>query len=251
MDYSSTKDIIQATELLNESDAAWVDNNISVLQDNWAKKQMWRTETEMRVSVLNDSKFPTVASKYWQAVREQSVFYENLVQLSFDYRRNKIKIEKIQRKIDNCTDDLKLQSLAVDLEEAQFRQLGMKQAADDRMREIKLWAQIMDECLEADPNFDSENVDTHQFVSYMWRWHHQLQALGHSESSVSEVANLTGQYATALAAAARRKIELPLPIQQDAKRLGVPVYTQEALEDKTQNLSNVSFNLNGVKVQAS
>ena len=49
------------------------------LQDTWIKNQMFRTETEMRVSVLNDLKHPTVAAKYWQAVREQNVMFEQLI----------------------------------------------------------------------------------------------------------------------------------------------------------------------------
>jgi hypothetical protein len=49
------------------------------LQDTWVKKQMFRTETEMRISVLNDLKHPTPAAKYWQAVREQNVFFEQMV----------------------------------------------------------------------------------------------------------------------------------------------------------------------------
>jgi hypothetical protein len=47
------------------------------LEDTWEKKQIFRTETEMRISVLNDAKFPTRAAKYWQAVREQNAFFEN------------------------------------------------------------------------------------------------------------------------------------------------------------------------------
>ena len=57
------------------------------LKDTWDKKQMFRTETEMRISVLNDLKHPTPAAKYWQAVREQNVFFEQMVFLSFDYNK--------------------------------------------------------------------------------------------------------------------------------------------------------------------
>ena len=48
------------------------------LKDTWHKKQVFRTETEMRMSVLQDAKYPTKAAKYWQCVREQNVFFENL-----------------------------------------------------------------------------------------------------------------------------------------------------------------------------
>ena len=33
------------------------------------------------MSVLQDAKYPTKASKYWQCVREQNVFLENLMSL--------------------------------------------------------------------------------------------------------------------------------------------------------------------------
>ena len=64
------------------------------LRDTWTKKQVFRTETEMRMSVLQDAKYPTKASKYWQCVREQNVFLENLMSLSFDARRNEVKLKK-------------------------------------------------------------------------------------------------------------------------------------------------------------
>ena len=70
------------------------------LRDTWTKKQMFRTETEMQFSVLNDAKYPTKAAKYWQCVREQNVFLENLMSLSFDYRRAEVKIKRLQEKLD-------------------------------------------------------------------------------------------------------------------------------------------------------
>ena len=51
------------------------------------------------MSVLQDAKYPTKASKYWQCVREQNVFLENLMSLSFDARRNEVKLKKIKTKI--------------------------------------------------------------------------------------------------------------------------------------------------------
>jgi len=51
----------------------------------------------MRFSVLNDMKYPTPASKYWQCVREQNVYLENLMTLSFEYRRNEVKIKNYKK----------------------------------------------------------------------------------------------------------------------------------------------------------
>ena len=38
----------------------------------------------------------------------------------------------------------------------------MELTAKDRMRELRLWSQLKDELVKQDPNFDKENVDTHQ-----------------------------------------------------------------------------------------
>ena len=70
------------------------------LQAYYNKKQVFRTKTEMEISVLNDLKFPTPDSKYWQAIREQSVMYSELIKLSFDYKRNVIEIKKLDLAIE-------------------------------------------------------------------------------------------------------------------------------------------------------
>jgi hypothetical protein len=70
---------------------------------------MFRTETEMRFSVLSDNKYPTKAAKYWQSVREQNTHFENLVHLSFDARKNEVEIKKLQRDIKKEKDELEVE----------------------------------------------------------------------------------------------------------------------------------------------
>jgi len=130
------------------------------LKETWTKKQVFRTETEMRVAVIDDGRYPTKASKYWQAVREQSVFLENLMSLSFDYRRNEVKLKQIQKKLDKVDDELKKELLQIDLDEKVYAKANMELVAKDRMREIKLWSQIKVEL--DDGTFDNKNVNTHQ-----------------------------------------------------------------------------------------
>ena len=47
---------------------------------------------------LQDNRYPTKAAKYWQCVREQSSYLDNLMTLSFDYRRNEAKIKWLEKK---------------------------------------------------------------------------------------------------------------------------------------------------------
>ena len=106
------------------------------LEDTRNKAQIYRTETEMRYSVLNDGRFPTKASKYWQAIREQNVFYENLQQESYVYRRMLVEIKKIEEAIAKETDELELELLEIDLEEKIWQKNNIARKATYRVREI-------------------------------------------------------------------------------------------------------------------
>ena len=130
MDYNETHEIIKATHVLDNEDAQFIASSIELIQANWEKRQLWRTETEMRISVLNDTKFPTPASKYWQCVREQAVFYENLIAESWKFRRNEIQIKRIERSLEEekakpDPDELTIAELEIDLEEAILKKLDV------------------------------------------------------------------------------------------------------------------------------
>lgn len=186
---------IKDCDFLPEADWTKLSEMSVELQENFEKRQMWRTETEMRISVLNDVKFPTSASKYWQAVREQGVFFENLVMLSFDYRRNNVEIKKLQKKIEAEKDELEKESLNIDLEEAMFKKKNMEVASKDRMRELKLWSKIKKELDKG--QFDTKNVNSHQLVSYTQRFINEMLVMGQN-GSPSERRNLSGQVQTAI-----------------------------------------------------
>ena len=160
------------------------------LRDTWTKKQMFRTETEMQFSVLNDAKYPTKAAKYWQCVREQNVFLENLMSLSFDYRRTEVKIKRLQEKLDKETDLLKKELLQIDIDEKIYNKASMQLVARDRMREIKLWSKFKKRF--DDGSFDTKDVNTHQLNSYHLTMKNKAETLT-SGSSQPEVFNVLGQ----------------------------------------------------------
>ena len=160
------------------------------LRDTWTKKQMFRTETEMQFSVLNDAKYPTKAAKYWQCVREQNVFLENLMSLSFDYRRAEVKIKRLQEKLDKEEDSLKKELLQIDIDEKTYSKASMQLVARDRMREIKLWSKFKKKF--DDGSFDTKNVNTHQLNSYHLTMKNKAETLT-SGSSQPEVFNVLGQ----------------------------------------------------------
>ena len=160
------------------------------LRDTWTKKQVFRTETEMRMSVLQDMKYPTKAAKYWQCVREQNVFLENLMSLSFDYRRNDAKIKWLEKKLKKETDEYKKECYEIDLDEKRYNKASMQLVARDRMREIKLWSKFKNKF--DDGSFDTKNVNTHQLHSYHLTMKNKAETLTEG-SSQPEVFNVLGQ----------------------------------------------------------
>jgi hypothetical protein len=181
------------TNILDKDDVKEFKKLIPELQDTWHKKQMFRTETEMRFSVLSDNKYPTKAAKYWQSVREQNTHFENLVHLSFDARKNEVEIKKLQRDIKNEKDELEIELKQIELEEKLYAKASMELVAKHRMREVATWSKLKKEF--DDNNFDKQDVNTHQAHSYMLRLQHQKNTITPGTSQ-PEVFNVLGQLET-------------------------------------------------------
>ena len=184
------KEAPNLNNLLDPEDVSKFKELTGELRDTWTKKQMFRTQTEMEFSVLNDAKYPTKAAKYWQCVREQNVFLENLMSLSFDYRRNEVKIKRLEKKLAEETDELKIELAQIDLDEKRYAKASMQLTARDRMREIKLWSMYKKKY--DDGSFDTKDVNTHQLHSYHLTMKNKAETLT-SGSSQPEVFNVLGQ----------------------------------------------------------
>ena len=184
------KEAPSLNNLLDPEDVKEFKAMTAELRDTWTKKQVFRTETEMRMSVLQDMKYPTKAAKYWQCVREQNVFLENLMSLSFDCRRSEAKVKWLEKKIETEQDEYKLEKYKIDLDEARYGLANMQLVARDRMREIKLWSTLKKEF--DDGSFDTKDVNRHQLDSYHMIMKNKAETLT-SGSSQPEVFNVLGQ----------------------------------------------------------
>ena len=191
-----TEDLREIVNVLNEEDANTILSLKDELVDNWHKKQIFRTETEMRVSVLNDAKHPTNASKYWQSVREMSAHFDALMNLSFDLRKNTV--EKLRYDIqmeellaDPNANRFNIMELEIDIDRNLYDRSCMLQVAKDRVRELSLWSTIKKEL--DDNSFDAENVNTHQAESLHRYFENRVKSLNDS-SAPGEIINAMGPY---------------------------------------------------------
>jgi len=184
------KEIPNLNNLLSPEEVSDFKAMTEELRDTWTKKQMFRTETEARFSVLQDNRYPTRGAKYWQCVREQSSYLDNLMALSFDYRRNDAKIKYLEKKIDNETDEYKLTKYEIDLDECRFGKASMEKTAKHRMREIKMWSKLKGEF--NDGSFNDKDVNEHQLESYRLMYQGKAKNLTQNTPE-AEVFNIVGQ----------------------------------------------------------
>lgn len=184
--------IILGSEILTDKDLAILEPLKDELKETFIKVQGFRTRTEMEISVLNDVKHPTPESKYWQSVREQSVMFENLVFLSYDYRKNLIKIKIIQKDIDKEEDELQKELKQIELEKKMFILKTQEKTAKERIREIKAWSEIKEREAKSMSKESLKDVDNHQLITYTKRWIKQNIIMADS-GSPSERHNLLGQ----------------------------------------------------------
>ena len=224
--------IIKSTAILTPQDFEALSAVSEELKDTLQKRQVFRTETEMEVSVLNDIKHPTKASKYWQAVREQAVMFENLVTSSFDHRRNEVQIKRLNKKLEEATDEFDREEIQIDLDECMFKKTNLELAAKDRIREIQLWSKIKTEL--DDGTFDTKDVNSHQLVSYAQRF--ILQASNAPrDMPVAEANNLKGQLISAV-----KEVEARGLLDQVLSGLPAPIVQQVLIDSGTLRLEQQS-----------
>ena len=190
-------EIIKSSDILTELDLSRLNPLKQELVENFKKSQVFRTRTEMEVSVLNDLKFPSPASKYWQSVREQNVMFTELANLSYEYRKKLVEIKILKRDIEIETDELQKELKEIELEKEGFALIQMEKVAQDRIREIEQWSDIKEREAKQMTVEQLEDVDNHQLVSYTQRWIRQAIAMGNN-GSPAERQNLLGQLESGL-----------------------------------------------------
>lgn len=197
--------IIQNSDILTQEDFDILIPLTGELQESFKKSQVFRTRTEMEVSVLNDVKFPTHASKYWQSVREQNVMFSELVMLSYEYRKNMVEIKKLERDLNGIEDLLDKELSKIEIEKKMFISKNQERTAKDRIRELKDWSEIKEREAKKMTEDELEAVDKHQLISYTKRFINQKMISGNS-GSPAEKQNLDGQLISAVRECKKRNV---------------------------------------------
>lgn len=178
----------------------------------FANSQIFRTDTEARMSVLNDIKFPTPASKYYQSLREMNVHQCELANLIYDYQDKEQDIEILETDIAELEEELskttlpylkkrlqaKIKKAEISIKKEQFALTIMDRTVEGRKQEIQQWDKILK---ELEPELKKQNIplddpDAHQKISYFIRHIRQAKNANPQTMGVSEANNLIGQVIT-------------------------------------------------------
>lgn len=182
--------IIKESNILSVEDNSKLMDLISNIEESFATAQVFRTDTEMRVSVLNDLKHPTYDSKYWQAVREQDVHATELASLSYEYRKKDVEIRKLQKQLQSEEDELERELLQIEIEQTKFHKSLMERQAHHRVREVAAWAQIKEE-LKPLMKHGTEDVNQHQLESMSIRFTNEAK-LVNNHTPPADARNILG-----------------------------------------------------------
>ena len=212
--------VITNTPLFNEEEKQEFREFSENMEKAFQNSQVFRTDTEIRISVLNDIKFPTEASKYYQALREMNGHQCELVGLLYDYDLKKEDLNILQAEKLELEHQLKQAETQkspsyeimkvttnrnkkdIQIRQETFNLKSIKRVADGRKEEIRNWNKILNELepILLKLNIPTDNVDAHQKISYCIRFIRQtMNAMAtNANMSGSEINNLLGQLQTNL-----------------------------------------------------
>jgi len=184
--------VFQGLNLIKPNDLDYLQENASDFQERFVTRSFFRSEFEMRYGVLSDAEHPTIDSKYWQAIGEQSVHVQELTTLGYGYKKQladieykKVQIDELQYKLDYNdykTDferrkiEARLKKKQVELQEQQFGLVLQRKTARERMKEIRNWTGIIAE-LKPLCKFGTEDWEAHHPERYIKRYGQRLQNL--------------------------------------------------------------------------
>lgn len=183
------------SNLINEKQIQKLSIHSKTLSHVYLHKQIFRTKTEMEMSVLNDVKFPTMSSKYWQACRELDGMFKELISTSIAFEENQAKLELSIIELNDIPEGKRKNSLVkiqnCKIKRIEFELIEQKLYANDRIREIDEWCKIMKKCTKNDPSINIFDPDEHQSNSYQKRFEEEIAiALQSNDKSLFKSASM-------------------------------------------------------------
>lgn len=168
---------IQDVDVLQERDLDFIKSVGGEIERCNNVSHKWRSKFIIKNAVLSDDNYPLKSSKYWQCVREELVFFNQLLDHSIDYERNRLEKKKLQLRIDKLSNDqmgmVDKELLQLEILEKDIKMVQIKRDAKERIREIRIWESVKDEL--NDGSFDINDPETDQEKHWVTRWSNDVK----------------------------------------------------------------------------
>ena len=183
--------IIDESKMLASKEIQSLSSVAKSIDEGFARRQRFRPKFLMETSVLNNMKFPTPDSKFWQCNVERDTHFRNLVMLSFDYREKLADIKILEEELIVCESVGLQMKKQVQLERENAALLYMRREAQERVREVMGWSEIMDE-LEPQLKYDPNDVEAHMPEAFAIRFARETEVmkLTEGQSDMSGAMNI-------------------------------------------------------------
>lgn len=219
MNYLQSLKEIEKSDILSKDKAIQLSELSNNLEHRFNVAQRFRSRYEMENSVLGDVKFPTPDAKYWQSVREQMVHFENLVLLSYEYKKNLGNLEILKCEKEEIEIEIKLKSSLIkksnqpksaldltirklsahlsikeaEIGQTEFSLICQEKIAQDRLREVLSWEDIMRKIIP-DMKHGIDSYEEHQPESSYQRFYQEANMIQHAQGAgPADVRNILGQ----------------------------------------------------------
>lgn len=152
---SSLVQSVKNVPIMKEEDAKFLMEHTEHLGMVLDKSFMWRTDAQKR-SILTDTDFPTLHSKFHQAMLEQKVQFEQTMYLVKEFEQLKLDIQLLECDLEELEDDpnksdkrkkIEGDKIRLDMSYKRFELNQMQVQMNYRMAEIKGWQKIEEEIM--------------------------------------------------------------------------------------------------------
>ena len=169
-------DKIKSSSVLDNEDISSMLKMDKSMQHVFEKRQIYRTETEMKYSVLDELRCPTIQARYWQIIREEFSMFNNLMQISFEYEDLNLNLQLSEIELKEIDDSAKGKIYAMkkrnEIKKLQFESAIMRVQAKDYVRELKIWEKLK-AILISKGGFDLNDCNADQFETLKQKWENQ------------------------------------------------------------------------------
>ena len=168
--------------VLSNTDANYMMSVTGEIQRSFHAQKKWRSNFIANNAILDNEKYPLPSSKYWQAVREELVMFEQLCNQSLDYERHLLEKEMLEINLEDVRNPESKKGkvikklIGLDILAVELKIIHVKHDCKNRVREIRIWEDVKNKIVKENPELDIDSPESSQEEHWVARWSNDIRA---------------------------------------------------------------------------